>query len=159
MSVENLKPEHRMFAQKYVEYYCNGTKAYMAVYPDSSYESAKSSAADLLTNPNIKEYIIYLQNNIEEANILSIKQTMKWLSEVVNNDNQEEIYIKDKEGNEILVGSKNADLNTKLKAIETLNKMKGVYTQKVEVQGDMNLNNPLRELSTEEIVEMINNDK
>lgn len=154
-----MKQEHKLFCQKYVEYYCNGSKAYMTVYPESSYESAMSSASDLLRNPNIKAYIKELQDSIEEENILSIKQTMKWLSEIVNNNEREDIYVKDKKGKDKLVGSKNADLNTKLKAVETLNKMKGVYTQKVEVQGDMKLNNPFRNMTTEDIVEMINNEK
>lgn len=154
-----MKPEHKLFCQKYVEYYCNGTKAYMSVYPDCSYESARVCASDLLTNLNIKAYIKELQDSIEEENILSIKQTMKWLSEVVNNNEREDVYLKDENGKDKLVGSKNADLNTKLKAIETLNKMKGVYTQKVEVQGDMKLNNPFRNMTTEDIVEMINNEK
>ena len=62
---KELKPEHKIFVQHYVIDW-NATKAYQKVYPDSTYEAAMSSACDLLRNPNIKEYIKHVQENIEK---------------------------------------------------------------------------------------------
>ena len=35
----------------------NATQAYKKAYPDSSDQAAKTSASDLLTNPNVKAYL------------------------------------------------------------------------------------------------------
>jgi len=45
------------FIDEYIKNGGNGTEAYMSAYPESSKEAAKSSASDLLTNPNILEEI------------------------------------------------------------------------------------------------------
>ena len=126
------------FCQEYVKNGNNGTKAYLIAYPDVTEETAKVNASRLLTNANVKAYIKELQNKIEKKRIMSIEERMDWLTNVINS---------------------NENINNKLKALEILNKMDGVYTQNIAVKGEMNLNNPLRELSTEQIIEMINNEK
>lgn len=49
----------------------NGSRAYKAAYPDSSIESARSSACDLLAKPNIKTYCKQLQENLAETSGIS----------------------------------------------------------------------------------------
>ena len=58
---------------------------------------------------------------------MSAEERMEWLSGVVKDINRDEVYVRNSEGEEVLMGSKNADLNTKIKAIDTLNKMSGEY--------------------------------
>src|SRR3990167_94612 len=61
---EKLNPKQELFCKYYAtniaETIGNGTKSYMLAYPDSSEESAMSSASDLLRNPKViirlKEY-------------------------------------------------------------------------------------------------------
>lgn len=56
---DELKPlskKHKAFAEHYLKCF-NGTQAYLLVYPKSSYESARSTASELLTKPNVKAYI------------------------------------------------------------------------------------------------------
>ncbi|MBR0471714.1 MAG: terminase small subunit [Methanosphaera sp.] len=135
-----MNNQQKTFCQEYVKNGMNGTKAYMAAYPDSSEESARRQASRLLTNVDIQKYIEKLQSKNEDKAIMSVQDRMRWLTELVNS-------------------KKEKSVSNKLKALEILNKMDGVYTQNVAIKGDMVLNNPLRELSTEQIIEMINNEK
>lgn len=77
---DDLKPEHRVFAENYVIEW-NATQSYLIAYPNSSYDSARSSASDLLTNPNIAEYIEEIQKDLGRLcgvsaarNILELKK-------------------------------------------------------------------------------------
>jgi len=135
-----MNNQQKVFCREYVKNGQNGTKAYMIAYPDGSEESARRQASRLLTNVDIQKYIQQLQSKTEDKAIMSIQDRMKWLTDLVNS-------------------KKEKSISNKLKALEILNKMDGVYTQNVAIKGDMILNNPLRELSTEQIIEMINNEK
>ncbi len=135
-----MNNQQKVFCREYIKNGNNGTRAYMIAYPDSSEESARRQASRLLTNVDIQKYIEQLQSKTEDKAIMSIQERMQWLTNLINSKREKSV-------------------SNKLKALEILNKMDGVYTQKVEVQGDMNLNNPLRNLSTEDIIEMINNEK
>lgn len=64
-----LTEQQRRFCKYYVR--ClNGTEAYRQAYGNEN-DSARSSASDLLTKPNIIDYINYLRSDIEEALDLS----------------------------------------------------------------------------------------
>ena len=135
-----MNNQQKVFCREYVKNGNNGTKAYMIAYPDSSEDSARRQASRLLTNVDIQKYIEQLQSKTEDKAIMSIQERMQWLTNLINSKREKSV-------------------SNKLKALEILNKMDGVYTQNVSIKGDMNLNNPLRELSTEDIIEMINNEK
>lgn len=66
--MSELSDKHKLFVAEYVKNNCNGTKAYMAVYPDCAYDSARVLASELLTNINIKSAI-----NTEIERLLSDK--------------------------------------------------------------------------------------
>ena len=135
-----MNNQQKVFCREYIKNGNNGTRAYMIAYPDSSEESARRQASRLLTNVDIQKYIEQLQSKTEDKAIMSIQERMQWLTNLINSKREKSV-------------------SNKLKALEILNKMDGVYTQNVSIKGDMNLNNPLRELSTEDIIEMINNEK
>lgn len=72
-----IKREHKRFCELYV-LYGNKTKAYMEVYPDASYDSAKSLACQLFTNVNLVEYINELQDDISKlCQITAIKNAQE----------------------------------------------------------------------------------
>lgn len=63
--ISELSDKHKAFCREY----CmdlNGTKAYMRVYPDCSYDAASVCALRLLRNDKIKQHIKHLQDNLEE---------------------------------------------------------------------------------------------
>lgn len=56
IKLKPLRTNHRLFVAEYLKNF-NGTRAYKAVYPDSSDYAARTSASALLTNPNIRAHI------------------------------------------------------------------------------------------------------
>lgn len=61
--MRELSLNHEKFVVAYVRM-GNATKAYMSVYPDSSYDAARVSASELLAKPNIKAAVAERQKNI-----------------------------------------------------------------------------------------------
>lgn len=111
-------------------------------------ESIDTKAWELMQKVEIKERYQELLNKLEDEAIMSAKERMKWLSDVVNNIQKEDIYITTDNGTEgmtdVKVGSKNADLNTKMKAIDILNKMSGEY--KTILDGNVGVTKKLEDL-------------
>jgi phage terminase small subunit len=60
-----LTEKQKIFCSEYIKDW-NGSRAYQAAYPDSSYDSARVSASNLLTNPNIKAHIEFIQKDLEK---------------------------------------------------------------------------------------------
>ena len=127
-----MNNNQRTFAQEYVKNGNNGTRAYMKAYPDCTYETAMANASDLLRNTKVKEYIEKLQAEIEDEAIMSATERMKWLTNVMKDIEREKVLIKLPTGEEQVLVDKNADLNTKIKALDILNKMGGNYVTKLE---------------------------
>jgi phage terminase small subunit len=61
----SLNERQKKFCEGYI-FDWNATRAYMAAYPDTTYDSARVSASTLLTNPNIKAYIEELKSKTAE---------------------------------------------------------------------------------------------
>ncbi len=114
-------------------------EAYNATY---SNEAIDVKACELFNSDKVQIRYKELLQELEDKSIMSAKERMKWLTEVIKNIQKEDIYTVDTNGENVLVSSRNADLNTKLKAIETLNKMSGEYITKIEadVNSDVTIN-------------------
>lgn len=104
-------------------------EAYNATYDNNAIDV---NASKLFNEAKVQLRYKELLQGLEDKSIMSAKERMKWLTEVVKNIQKEDIYAVNSDGENVLVSSRNADLNTKLKAIETLNKMSGEYTTKLE---------------------------
>lgn len=128
MQEEKLNNNQIIFCQEYVDNGLNGTQAYLKAYKScKKEETARVNASRLLTKANIQKYIRELQEKLEDKAIMSARERMKWLTEVVNDIQREVIKVKVPDGEDMVLGMQNADLNTKIKAIDTLNKMSGEY--------------------------------
>ena len=83
-------PKHEAFCRNYIKLLFNGTKAYLATYPDSSPESAMSSVSELLRNPKITQRLEELQEElsknfgIEMQEIVNSIQETKELAKAVS---------------------------------------------------------------------------
>lgn len=66
----------KRFCEEYI-FDWNGTRAYMAAYPESSEPAARSSASDLLAKPNIKAYIEDIQKDLEKIAGISRLQVLR----------------------------------------------------------------------------------
>ena len=71
-----------------------------------------------------------LQDKLDKATIMTAQERLEYLTGIIQNKEQEHIVtIEDGEIKEI---ERPADLNTKMKAIDIMNKMQGEYTTKIE---------------------------
>jgi len=81
---KELKPlskKHQRFVAEYLNCF-NGTRAYMAVYPKSSYEAAMSSAVELLRNPKITAAIDRQKNMV----LMQADEALKLQADIANGD-------------------------------------------------------------------------
>lgn len=95
-------------------------------------ETIDKKASELFKQEKIRGRYEELQKQIDDDTIMSAIERQKWLTGVLKNEVLEDIYVRDSDGVETKVGSRNADLNTKMKAMDILNKMNGDYITKVE---------------------------
>lgn len=120
--------------------------AYRDAFPDnnSNDKTIDEAASRLFNDSKVHARYEELLEQLENESIMSAKERMIWLTNVING--------REKETNDRI-----ADLNTKIKALDTLNKMDSTYQQNIKVSG--NINNPLVGLTKEELDKIINDTK
>lgn len=122
MSVLTAKQEK--FAQCVALEDMTYTDAYKTAYntKNMSNKTANEQACILANDPKIAARIAELRAEIAKDKIMSAQERLEWLTKVVKG---EETDYKD--GLDC-----QADLNTRIRAVDTMNKMTGEYTTKIE---------------------------
>lgn len=142
----NLTNSQRKFCEEYVNNGLNGTQAYLKAYKTcKKEETARVNASRLLTNANIQEYVNELQENLKSKAIMSIEERMEWLTNMINGTYKKKSY--DGNGNEYENEAYDGD---KLKAMDILNKMGGVYVTKIQGDVKVNYEDALKKVSDED---------
>lgn len=103
-------------------------EAYQANYKD---EAIDSKASALFNTDKVQKRYRELMSKLEEESIMSAKERMIWLSDVVKGKVTHISY--DNNGNAY---DNEAYISDKLKAIDTLNKMSGEYIEKLKIAND-----------------------
>ena len=104
--------------KKFAEYYAQcGNAARSAIQAGYSEKYAGQNADKLLKNTNIADYIRELTEAAQAARIMTACERQALLSDIA----------KDKQN----------ELSDRIRAIDTLNKMTGEYTQKISIDGDV----------------------
>lgn len=104
--------------KKFAEYYAQcGNAAQSAIQAGYSKKYANTNASKLLQNTTITEYIKQLTEDAQTARIMTASERQAILSDMAKN-------------------GKNSPAD-RIRAIDTLNKMTGEYTQKVSIDGDV----------------------
>lgn len=104
--------------KKFAEYYAQcGNAAQSAIQAGYSEKYAGQNADKLLKNTNIADYIRELTEDAQTARIMTARERQAILSDMAKN-------------------GKNSPAD-RIRAIDTLNKMTGEYTQKVSIDGDV----------------------
>ena len=101
--------------------------AYNATYANKDIDS---KACNLFNSDKVQTRYKELMGKLEEKTIMSAKERMIWLTKVVKGEEKDTVYYEVK--GESTPIQKTADISTKIKAIDTLNKMSGEYITKVE---------------------------
>lgn len=104
--------------KKFAEYYAQcGNAAQSAIQSGYSKKYANTNASKLLQNTTITEYIKQLTEDAQTARIMTARERQAILSDIAKDAQNE--------------------LSDRIRAIDTLNKMTGEYTQKVSIDGDV----------------------
>jgi phage terminase small subunit len=140
-----LKKELTVKQEKYVQNLVNGMSqrqaykdAFQVDYDDNAIDV---NACKLFNDAKIKLRYKELIEELKEVTIMTAKERMIWLSEVVQGKQMEKEVVVLKDG-DIRIEEVEANLNTKIKALDTLNKMSGEYITKIEadVSNDVTIN-------------------
>ena len=138
-----LTRKQALFCEAYVSNGYHGINAVKAAgYKFKTLNAASALAAENLTKPSIKAYIDYLQKVSGCSDEDRIKKT------VISIEERRELLTKFVNADDI----KYAD---RLKALDLLNKMDAAYEQKVTM--NTTINNPLQNLSTEDLRSLATN--
>ena len=124
--------------EKYVNNLVKGMSqriAYRNAYPSSKKwkdETVDSKASTLLKNEKVKErykkLIDKVNDKLEERTIMNALERMKWLTDVINGDILEDVPLMTKATKDKVDTIKcPTKIDTRLKALDTLNKMSGEY--------------------------------
>ena len=130
--------------EKFIQNIINGMSqrqaykdAYNANYSDKSIDE---KASTLFNSEKVQERYKELMGKLEDEAIMSAKERLIWLSKIVNGEILEDVPvmtdIKNEKVNTIKCPTK---IDTKLKALDTLNKMSGEYITKVEPVGEFKI--------------------
>ena len=126
-----LNARQKSFSEYYV---ASGNATEAAIKAGYKEKYAGVNADKLLKNTNIQKYIEELQEKAKGNRIMTAIERREFLTKMI---------LKEE--------TKDTD---RLKAVDILNKMDGEYTQKVEVNGNIN-SNPFSNLTTDELKEII----
>ena len=141
----NLTPKQEKFIQNIIQGMSQREEykdAYKAKYKD---EVIDVRACELFNSSKVQVRYKELINQLEDKSIMSAKERMKWLTDVINGDILEDVpvmtEIKEDKANTIKCPTK---IDTKLKALDTLNKMSGEY--KTILDGTIEVKKKLEDL-------------
>lgn len=148
-ALENAK--HEKMVQLKVKGYSQ-RQAYKEVYNNNmTDEQIDIQASKIFNTPKVCLRYEELMEELKEDAIMSAKERMIWLTNVINGKEKDTTYLS--VNGETTPIEKTADLNIKIKALDTLNKMDNTYQQNIKVSG--NINNPFENLSEEELRKLI----
>jgi phage terminase small subunit len=129
---DKLNARQRKFAEYYAQ---SGNTVWSAIQAGYSENYANANACKLLENVRVAEYIKQLSDRLKDERIMSAKDRQVALSDIARNYGQ--------------------DTSDRIRAIDTLNKMTGEYTVKVDakVEQSEKLSDVFRQLGGEGLSE------
>lgn len=132
--VNELTPKQEKFVQGLIKG-LSQRQAYREAYSTENMQESTidSEACVLFSNPKISKRYNELMQKLQDESIMSAKERMVWLSDVVKGNVKHISYGGNGEAYE-----NEAYISDKLKAIDTLNKMSGEYVTKVDANVEMN---------------------
>lgn len=134
-----MTDKQRRFADEYI-IDCNATRAYKAAYPKVKSDAvAQTNGSRLLLNAMVKSYIDEQLEKLHNKKTADAQEVMEYLTSVMRGEHKEEILCLVGDGCQKI---KQIDVSAKerLKAAELLGKRYGIFSDKVDLNADMDLN-------------------
>lgn len=133
-----LTIKQKAFADYYIEL-GNATEAYIkAGY--KNYKSAGVEANKTLNNPKIKEYIDERMKEIESERIAKAEEVLAFLSSSLRGEVLEEVITTESDGVggiKPIILKKQLSAKDRIKAAELLGKRYALFTEKVDLEGNV----------------------
>lgn len=100
---------------------------------------AKGNATKLLENVSVKAYIDERLKEIESEKVASQEEVLQYLTSVMRGETSEEVLIN--RGSEVGQDITDIEVSAKdrIKAAELLGKRYGTWTDKIDIEGDVNI--------------------
>ena len=133
---EELTPKQEKFIQNIVSG-MSQRQAYKDAYNAENMkdETIDTEASLLFNDQKVSKRYKELMDKLEAEAIMTAQERMEWLTKVINGEIKEvaTTFRTNEDGKvEKIENEFTSKLDTKLKALDTLNKMSGVYVTKVE---------------------------
>lgn len=123
---------------------CNATRAYKAVYKNIKNDGvARKNGSRLLTNADVKKYIADRMEEVHSEKTADAQEVIEYLTSVLRGKSSSTEIVVEGTGDgcsEARAIEKAPSEKERLKAAELLGKRYGLYTDKVDVAADMDLN-------------------
>lgn len=169
-----MTEKQKIFADEYL-IDLNATRAYMVAYPAVKKEkTAAAAAARLLRNVKVAEYIADRMKERQQRTEVTQDMVVKELAAIAFAKVTD--YVEVRHGSVVVIkptedlsdhqikaiagikeGANGIEIkmNDKEKALELLGRHLGMWTDKVKVEGNVNVKNPFADLTTEELKELV----
>ena len=135
-----MTDRQRKFADEYI-IDCNATRAYMAAYPSvTKSQTAAAAASRLLKDVNVSAYVQEKLDELSSKKTAEAKEVMEYLTSVLRGEGKSTVVVVEGTGDgtsEATLMEKTPDEKERLKAAELLGKRYGLWTNKVEVEGEI----------------------
>lgn len=112
-----LKPQHKMFADKYLEL---GSVEKAALEAGYSKTYARARAHTLLANIGVKQYMAQKMEEISKPTIASAEEVLQYFTRVMRGEEKDAFGL-------------DASIVDRNKAAESLGKRHGLFTEKIEI--------------------------
>ncbi|WP_243764957.1 terminase small subunit [Eubacterium callanderi] len=137
-----MTEKQKRFADEYL-IDLNGTRAYKVAYPRvKNDETARANASRMLTNANVKTYIDEQLEKIHNEKTADAQEVLEYLTAVMRNEQTEEVVVVEGTGDgysEARTMEKDTSIKDRVKAAELLGKRYSLFTDKVDLNADMDL--------------------
>ena len=135
-----LTEKQKAFCDYYIES-LNATESYKKAYPNCKKDAtARTNSSKLLTNANIKKYIDEQLQQMQSNRIADAAEILEYLTKGMRQELEEEVVVMVNKGeftSEPQTVKKKISIKDSNKCAELLGKRYGLYTEKLEVNGDM----------------------
>lgn len=138
-----LTEKQKIFADEYL-FDLNATRAYKVAYPSCKKDgTAAAAGARLLRNVKVSAYIDEQLKKLRTERVADAQEVMEHLTSVMRGEVDEDVVVVEGVGDgcsEARLMRKQVSGRDRLKAAELLGKRYGLYTDKLELDADMELN-------------------
>ena len=132
-----LTPKQQAFADYYLE---TGNATESAIKAGYSKKTAKEIGCENLTKPNIKNYIDERMKAMNDKRIAKAEEVLQYLTRVLRGEETEQVIVTENTGDytsEARTIDKELSAKDRIKAAELLGKRYALFTEKVDVEGNV----------------------